>query len=150
MKKIMRPVVSLFVAVVALVGGAGVATADVVVSPGASGNVCSGYAYVTTNPNRYFQTCAWADANYIWFTGNFGNSSAVDWPVDGVTVGYWRSGVYHECFGDVSFLIPANSTRSTSKGSCRIGRARAAVQAYTYVTDAGTANSVVSDTLQVQ
>ncbi len=150
MRKVLRPFVSLFVAVVALAGGAGVASADVVVGPGAPGNVCSGYAYVTTSPNRYFQTCAWADANYIWFTANFGNGSSVDWPVDGVTVGYWRSGVYHQCFADVPFLIPANSTRSTSKGSCRLDRVRAAVQAYAYVEDGNWAGSRVSDTLQVQ
>jgi hypothetical protein len=149
MKKTLKSVVSSVAAVVAVVGGAGVASADVIVAPGASGSVCSGYSYITTNPNRYFQTCAWANGTYIWFTANFGNASSTAWDVDLVNVGYWRSGNYYDCF-TVPFTIPANSTRSSSMGSCRINRVRAAVQAYTYVADFGIADSRVSDSLQVQ
>lgn len=152
MKKVMRPVMSLLFAAVALVGGAGVASADVIVGPGQAGHVCSGYAYVTTNPNRYFQTCAWADGDEVWFTANFGNASGTNWDVDYTAVGFWRSGVFYNCtvVGIAGFDVPAHSTRSTAKYDCAYVRVRAAYQAYTYVEDGSWAGSRASDSLQVQ
>lgn len=147
MKKVFRPVMTLVVAVVALFGGTAVASADTIVPPGGSGSVCSGYAY--KDSTHYFQVCAWADANYISFTANFGNASSTPWAIDSVNVGRWWIGVYRDCF-TVPVTVPAHSTLGTSKPSCHYPRTRAAVQAFALVSDAGWADSRTSDTLQVQ
>lgn len=150
-KKAMRPVLSLVFAVVALLGGTGVASADVIVPPGGSGNICSSYAYLSSSPapNRYFQTCAWVNSTTVWFTINFGNASDTTMSVL-ATLGYWQTGTYHECFHNVQINVPAHSTLATSKPSCDFNRAHAAYQAYAYVEWPGVAASRTSDTIQVQ
>lgn len=151
MKKALRPVVALALAVVALFGGTGVASADVIVPPGGTGNICSNYAYLSSSPapNRYFQTCAWANSTTVWFTINFGNASNTTMSVI-ADLGYWQSGVFHYCFRGVQINVPAHSTLATSKPSCDFNRARAAYQAYAYVEWPGVADSRTSDSLQVQ
>jgi hypothetical protein len=147
--KAFKPVLALLLAVVALLGGTGVAAADTIVGPGKAGHVCSNYAYLTTNPNRYFQTCAWADANTVWFTIHFGNASGTDWLVK-ADLGYWQTGTFHSCFDNVPITVKAHSTLPTTQASCDFNRARAAYQAFAYVAGSNTADSRTTDTLQVQ
>jgi hypothetical protein len=64
-------------ALAGMVGLPGVAAAAVVVPPGGSGHTCSAYHYA--NPDHYWQTCAWADYQYVFFTVHFGNTSNAGW-----------------------------------------------------------------------
>lgn len=149
--KSLRKVVSMLLviplAIAGLVGSPGVASAAVVVPPGGAGHTCSEYHWVTSE--LYWQTCAWADYQYVWFTVNFGNNRDVDW-APAIKVDYIKSGVDKPCIkgawdpGD--FVIPAHSVRGTPRLNCVITRVSAA-----YASRA-TVNGVEmhSPTLQVQ
>ncbi|MFD4673294.1 hypothetical protein ACFWNN_26465 [Lentzea sp. NPDC058450] len=151
MKRVFSGVLAMAFAAVGLVAGSGVASADVVVGPGKSGSICTGYNYVTGNPKLYWQTCAWADNNEVYFTVNFGNATGSNWVVDFVANDYWKSGRLYECPTHFdNFVVPAHSVKGTPTAACAIPRTRAAYQAVGYVVDGSYAWSDTTDSLQVQ
>ena len=138
-------------ALAGLVGSPGVAAAAVVVPPGGAGHTCSGYHYVT--PERYWQTCAWADYRYVWFTVNYGNSGSTDWYPDLTLVDYIKSGVQKTCVNgyEFSFLVPSHTVRTTDRMDCVLTRVSAAYASVGYVKDVeGSEWTMYSPTLQVQ
>ena len=140
-------------AVVGLVSLPGVAEASVTVPPGGSGHACSPYSYVQTNPNLYWQTCAWADYNYVWFTVNLGNASSNTWTVQRIYPTYVMSGVEYRCYNLVyygNFSVPPHSVVSTPIDDCRYLRTRAAFAARARVVYNFYDFKMTSETLQVQ
>jgi hypothetical protein len=138
-----------------LTGSAGVASAAVVVPPGGSGNTCSGYKYL--NADRYWQTCAWADADSVWFTINFGNASNADWAPDKITLDYFASATQFYCSGArwtyPNFVIPKHSNKATPRSVCqksRVAKGGRAYQSDAYVEDGPDKTGMLSPTLQVQ
>ncbi|WP_041289245.1 hypothetical protein [Kribbella flavida] len=137
------------------VGVPGVAAAAVVVPPGGAGHTCSGYHYST--PYSYWQTCAWADHQYVWFTVNFGNSGDEAWYPEVIAIDYISSGSFKSCpagyWETPEFVIGRNATRSTPRLSCVITRRPGAYASNAYVEgnplgyDSATLRS---PTLQVQ
>lgn len=132
----------------------GPAYADVVVPPGGFGNICTGYSYIRTNPNVYWQTCAWADNNEVYFTVHFGNASGSTFYVDYVDLGFYRSGVFYLCPGPpfpyYNWAIPAHSINRTPTSVCAFPRVRAAYQARAVVQDGSYSRIMMTDSLQVQ
>lgn len=104
------------------------ASAAVVVPPGQAGSACSGYSRVTGHTEWYWQTCAWADDNEVYFTVNLGNAGDVAWSVDTIWVDYTSSGTSITCAGGVwsNFVVPAHSVKSTPTATCAIPRRSAA------------------------
>ncbi|MGI5500082.1 hypothetical protein [Lentzea sp. CA-135723] len=151
MKRVFSGVLAMAFAAAALVAGSGVASADVVVGPGKSGSVCTGYKYMPGNSKLYWQTCAWADNNEVYFTVNFGNATGSAWSVDYVTNDYYKSGVFYACpYAIANFVVPAHSVRGTPTADCAIPRTRAAYQGIGEVQDGGYHQSATTDSLQVQ
>ncbi|HVK23879.1 MAG TPA: hypothetical protein VM677_21200 [Actinokineospora sp.] len=156
----MRNTITRFMAVIGAVAAtfltAGTAHAANPVPPGGSGNVCGNYQYVTVNPNRYWQVCAWADNNEVYFTVHFGNTSGSTWYVDDIDLYYARSGNFYNCPASqgsglyYNFPVPANSTAQTLTNKCAIPRTSAAYAAYAWVTDGTYSKEWNSPTLQVQ
>ncbi len=139
----------LLLAIVGVVGSPGVASAAVVVPPGQAGHTCSAYHYVTAQ--HYWQTCAWADYRYVWFTVNFGNTGSTTWTVYAVTVNYIKSGDEKWCSEGswFDFTVPAHSVRGTDRMSCVLTRVPAAYASVGFVND-DTYLTMHSPTLQVQ
>jgi hypothetical protein len=139
-------------ALAGLVGSPGVAAAAVVVPPGGAGHTCSAYHYET--PQHYWQTCAWADYQYVWFTVNFGNTGSTTWYPYLTTVDYIKSGVQKSCPSGYwyNFYVYPNSVRSTDRMSCVLTRVSAAYASVGYVmdTDTSSGTTMYSPTLQVQ
>ncbi|WP_218577948.1 hypothetical protein [Phytohabitans rumicis] len=98
------------------------------------------------HPEIYFQTCAWADNDEVWFTVHVGNTGSYApvtiWP------GYVRNGVWTSC-PTVNFSLDAG-VKSTAKSNCDFSRTTAAYQAYATVQHDSTAEFSMSDSLQVQ
>jgi len=154
MKRLRRIAAMLLVmplAIAGLAGTAGVASAAVVVPPGQAGHTCSDYHYVT--PQHYWQTCAWADYQYVWFTVNFGNTGPTTWFPDAVYVDYLSSGDLNLCYQGRwlggSFSIPANSVKGTPRLNCVITRVPGAFASDAAVSDTDYFEAH-SPTLQVQ
>lgn len=147
---ILRTLVVALVAAAAVVVAPGSASAAVVVPPGGSGNTCSGYHHVT--PLHYWQTCAWADNNEVYFTVHFGNASDTQWRVDRVWVDYIRSGQFVTCPEGAwaPFTVPANSVRGTPTAACADPRRPGAYAAVGRVWDGSYSHEMHSPTLQVQ
>ena len=152
MKRTLRRLASLLLAIGGLFAFTGVASATVVVPPGGSGSTCSGYSHVSSN--WYWQTCAWADDNEVYFTVNFGNASSGTWYPDITWVDYIRSGSRVTCGAGIwyDFPVPAHSVKSTPTATCAIPRQSAAYAAVGQVWDGSGAYHVElhSPTLQVQ
>ncbi|SCL19597.1 hypothetical protein GA0074692_0660 [Micromonospora pallida] len=143
--------------VVAATAVAAPAHADVIVPPGGSGSICTGYQYATTSPNRYWQTCAWADNNEVYFTVHFGNASSTNWQVDTVTLSYFVNGSTGTCpqypyGGWTNLVIPAGQVWHTATNLCAIPRSRGAYAASVGVYDAqyNHYGNATTDSLQVQ
>ncbi|ROP35105.1 hypothetical protein [Saccharothrix texasensis] len=128
------------------------ASAAVVVPPGAAGSACSGYSYVTGHSDWYWQTCAWADNNEVYFTVNLGNAGDAAWSVDTIWVDYTRSGTSITCAGGVwsNFLVPAHSVKSTPTATCAIPRRSAEYVSVGQVWEASYHAELHSPVLQVQ
>lgn len=128
---------------------------SVVVAPGKAGRTCSGYAYADSDHQRYWQTCAWADYRYIWFTVEFGNSSDVSWSPHLTYEDYIKSGVPKTCINghEDNFYVEKHSTRGTERQHCVITRvpgAYASVGKVWYNSSQTSAVEQHSPTLQVQ
>lgn len=141
-------------AISGLVASTGTASAAVVVPPGKSGSTCSGYKYADSLHQRYWQTCAWADYRYVWFTVNFGNSSGVSWNPSSTLISYIKAGSPGACvLGHEEFFeVKAHSTRSTDRMKCvltRVPGAYASVGKVSYTSTTGFVEQH-SPTLQVQ
>ena len=152
-KPAMRRITTLLALLIStMLVGNGVAHADVVVPPGGSGHTCSGYSYVQLNPNLYWQTCAWADADEVWFTVNFGNASSSTWYVDEVDLRPIRSGVVYQCTLGSNFPVPPHSTPAFPSPPIKCGwpRSSAAYAARAYVRYNNYYYGMTSPTLQVQ
>ncbi|MEV6446026.1 hypothetical protein [Amycolatopsis sp. NPDC051716] len=144
MRKLVTAVV---LSLTGLFAGAGVASADVIVAPGQFGHVCSGYQYAPGNSALYWQSCAWADNNEVYFTLHLGNASDYNWIPSRVNIGFYKSGSYYPCAYITNFAVPARSVRQTPSNTCVLSRARAAYQSVGYPAGG---NAAISDTLQVQ
>ncbi|MEU0796189.1 hypothetical protein ABZ342_39530 [Amycolatopsis sp. NPDC005961] len=142
-----RFVTAVVLSLTGLFAGAGVASADVIVPPEQFGHVCSGYQYVPSNHGLYWQSCAWADNNEVYFTVHFGNATDVTWAVTEVNIGFYKSGGYTQCTPIPSFYVSPHSVRQTPSNACWRTRARAAYQSVGYPNSSAWA---ISDTLQVQ
>ncbi|MFB9684286.1 hypothetical protein [Amycolatopsis plumensis] len=149
MRKIVSALVAIVVAASGLVLGSGVAAADVVVAPGATGHVCSGYKYMP-NPKLYWQSCAWADNNEVWFTVHFGNATDSAWTVSATGIDYYMSGQFHVGCTIYDFVVPAHSVKGTPSNYCAYSRKRAAYQSVGIVSDDNFVDKAISDSLQVQ
>ena len=147
-KKFAHVVAAVVVGLASLLVAADPARADVVVSPGGYGHVCSGYS--TIQSQIKWQTCAWADNNEVYFTVNFSNASSTGLFVDDIIVGRVRNGSWSSCLTLVNFYAPANSNSSTPTGLCAYSRSQAAYQADSYVSEGSYAAWLQSDSLQVQ
>jgi hypothetical protein len=153
-RRVVSKLLVLPLAIVGVVGSPGVASAAVIVPPGAAGHTCSEYQYVTAQ--HYWQTCAWADYQYVWFTVNFGNTGSSDWHPYVVYVNYIKSGVDYQCYlgwwPEGSFDVPANSVKSTPRSACVITRVPGAYASDGHVGDVNPSYGVTahSPTLQVQ
>lgn len=141
--------------VVGLFSTTGVAHAAVVVGPGRSGHTCSPNqpviydGFVTTK--LYWQTCAWTDANEVWFTVNLGNGYDSLWTVDGIKLQFVQSGLVYTCktYSNAIAVRPRAVT-STPPLDCIMLRARGAYAARAYVADYNYSGGATSPTLQVQ
>lgn len=127
MKKLRRVASTLLATSLAIAGLAGsssaASTASVVVPPGQAGHTCSGYHHVTSE--HYWQTCAWADHQYVWFTVNFGNTGTRTWIPSWAQLDYIKSGVKKECGAarwESEIEVPAWSVTSTPRLACVITR----------------------------
>lgn len=154
LRKVASMLLVVQVAVVGLVASPGTASAAVVVPPGGAGHVCSDYTYIGSW--HYWQTCAWADHQYVWFTVNFGNTGDTWWYPEIVYVDYIKSGVNGTC-SKGTWTAPAigvapHSVLGTPRLNCVLTRVRAAYASRARVWDAqGTRfDEVHSPTLQVQ
>jgi len=153
MKRKLRTVVSAVAALLVMTGGmigsSQAASAAVVVPPGGAGSTCSEYHFVT--PEHYWQTCAWADYRYIWFTVNFGNTDSDPWYPDMTYIDYIKAGVKKVCPAGAydDFVITPFSTRGTDRMSCVLTRVRGAFASVGTVIDGKTVEKH-SPTLQVQ
>jgi hypothetical protein len=140
------------VAVAATVGSTGVASAAVVVPPGQAGSTCSEYHFET--PQRYWQTCAWADYRYVWFTVNFGNSGSTTWYPELTYIDYIKAGVRKTCAAGAEhqFQVVAHSTRGTDRMDCVLTRVPGAFASVGRVQNlpGGALVEQHSPTLQVQ
>jgi hypothetical protein len=142
-----RFVTAVVLSLAGLFAGAGVASADVIVAPGQFGHVCSGYKYASGNSALYWQSCAWADNNEVYFTVALGNATGSDWTPSRINVGYYKSGSYVFCGYFTNFTISAHSVRQTPSNACVLSRSRAAYQSVGYPNGG---DAAISDTLQVQ
>jgi hypothetical protein len=150
-------VISTLLAVAGLMTAPGIATAAaVVVPPGGSGNTCSGYSYVTGHAGWYWQTCAWANSQKIWFTVNLGNSSDEVWVVDKIWVDFIRSSVDETCALGIwddahenTVIVDDHSTRSTGSTRCYINRTPGAYASKGQVWEGSYHVELHSPTLQV-
>jgi len=132
------------------------AHADVIVPPGGSGHVCSTYKYA--NAYVYWQTCAWADNNEVYFTVHLGNTSPSSTQYVTIDHGYVRNGSGAYCqYGYQNWPIPPSSVNHTPTAYCAFPRSRAAYQAFAWVKmaaadpdDPDSWKYNISDTLQVQ
>lgn len=129
MKHALRIILTAMVAMTAVFAAAGTASASVVVPPGGSGSTCSGYDHVTNHPELYWQTCAWADNNEVYFTVNLGNSGNIDWRVDLISVDSIRSGNFVVCPNALwpgprtsNIVVRAHSVQSTPTAACAYQR----------------------------
>jgi hypothetical protein len=145
------------VALTAVVTISGTASAAVVVPPGGSGSTCSSYDHVTGHPELYWQTCAWADNNEVYFTVHFGNSGGVTWRVDTTSLDSYSSGQFVSCpkglwrsaDGD-PIVVLAHSINQTPTSTCAQQRRRGAYAARAVVSEGTYFKELVSPTLQVQ
>ena len=144
MKKLVAAVV---LSLTGLFAGAGVASADVIVSSGTSGHVCSGYQYLPSNHGLYWQSCVWANSSQVYFTVHFGNATDTTWAPGTVNIGFYKSGSYTHCNTLTSFSIPPHSVGRTPTDACLWPRVRSAYQSVGYPNSSAWA---ISDTLQVQ
>ncbi|WP_290062414.1 hypothetical protein [Amycolatopsis solani] len=142
-----RFVTAVVLSLTGLFAGAGVASADVIVAPGQFGHVCSGYQYAPGNSALYWQSCAWADNNEVYFTVHLGNASNYNWIPSRVNISYYKSGSYYLCAYITNYAVPAQSVRQTPSNACVLQRSRAAYQSVGYPSGG---NAAISDTLQVQ
>jgi hypothetical protein len=141
-------------AVAGLTGSARPASAAVVVPPGAAGHTCSQYHYV--DQWHYWQTCAWADYRYVWFTIHFGNPLSEPWYPSYVELDYIKSGVDKVCptarwwVGDI--IVPRWSVLGTERRYCVITRVPGAYASNAYVQQDPLVDAyrMHSPTLQVQ
>lgn len=141
-------------AITGLVMSTGAASAAVVVPPGKSGSTCSGYKYADSLHQRYWQTCAWADHQYVWFTVNFGNSSDVSWNPSSTVWSYIKAGRPGACVKahEEFFEVKAHDTTGTERIKCvltRVPGAYASVGKVSYTSSTGYVEQH-SPTLQVQ
>lgn len=153
MKRNLRTVVSAVIAMLVVTGGmvgsSQVASAAVVVPPGTYGRACSAYHFVT--PQHYWQTCAHADHQYVWFTVDFGNTGNTAWYPDLTFIDYIKSGVKKVCVdgAEDDFPVPAHSVQHTPRLDCMLTRVSAAYASVGVVIDGATVEKH-SPTLQVQ
>lgn len=146
---------ALALALVGLFWMSGVAQAAVVVPPGANGHTCSANQHVIydgwiTTP-VYWQTCAWADNNEVYFTVNLGNGYETStWYVDTIQLEFVRAGKVYKCVVYGDFPVPPKSVKSTPTADCARGRAAGAYAARAYVSDYNYTGGASSPTLQVQ
>jgi hypothetical protein len=142
-----RFVTAVVLSLTGLFASAGVASADVIVPPGQFGHVCSGYQYLPNDRTRYWQSCAWADNNEVYFTVALGNAGDITWAPGEINIGFYKSGVYTFCTSVTSFFISPHSVKQTPSNKCVRPRVRAAYQSIGYPNSDSIAKS---DTLQVQ
>ena len=140
-------------AIAGLVASSGAASATVIVPPGQAGHTCSAYKYM--DATHYWQTCAWADYQYVWFTVNFGNSSGSGWTVYLTFEDYIKAGVPMACPAghQSNFYVPAHSVKGTDRLDCVLTRASGAyagVGKVWYTSSQQNAIQQNSPTLQVQ
>jgi hypothetical protein len=147
MKRLVTAAVTAVLSATGMLAGAGVAAADVIVAPGQFGHVCSGYQYAPGNSALYWQSCAWADNNEVYFTLHLGNASDYNWIPSRVNINFYKSGTYYPCAYITNFAVPARSVRQTPSNTCVLHRTRAAYQSVGYPNGG---NAAISDTLQVQ
>jgi hypothetical protein len=147
MKRFVAGIAAASLALAGMLAGAGVAAADVIVKPGQFGHVCSGYQYLPSDHSLYWQSCAWADNNEVYFTVHFGNTADYNFVLERVAVNYYKSGVGYLCNSVPNFSVPAHSVKQTASNVCVLHRARAAYQSIGFPVGY---TAAVSDTLQVQ
>jgi hypothetical protein len=154
LRRFTRTLCALFLAAAGTVTLTGVAQADVIVGPGATGHVCTGYSYIQVNPTAvYWQTCAWADDDEVWFTVHFGNTGSSQYTIEHVFSDYYKSGSFHACQTAIApnLVIPAHSVIGTSTSRCaQKRRTPAAWAATTRVLTGNYDVTLTTDTLQVQ
>jgi hypothetical protein len=131
------------------------AVSSVVVPPGGAGHTCSSYHFIT--PQHYWQTCAWADYKYVWFTVEFGNTFNYPWYPDAIYLDFYSSGTFTTCKNAIwvrgDIVIPPNRTRGTERNYCYIlPRERGAYASTAFVEDKSVSDAFAqnSPTLQVQ
>lgn len=151
-RRILRRMLVAVLAFVGIAGLPGVAEASVTVPPGGFGHACSPYSYVQRNPNLYWQTCAWADNNEVYFNVYFGNASSVYWYVDLVYLTFIKSGVEYYChvLYRGNFPVPPHSVKPTPSTDCVYSRTRGAYAAKARVIYNNYDYTMTSETLQVQ
>ncbi|GAA0903194.1 hypothetical protein GCM10009557_79080 [Virgisporangium ochraceum] len=150
---LLRAAAAALVGLAAMLGVAAPASADVIVPPGRSGNICSGYLLHQASGVR-FQTCAWADDNEVYFTVNFKNPTASAKRMAGIYLGFYHAGSFNAwCLQDYGWqdnemiVVPAGGVKGTPTAECAYPRTRGAYQATAWVGNTG---PVTSDSLQVQ
>ncbi|WP_328988501.1 hypothetical protein OG394_19985 [Kribbella sp. NBC_01245] len=153
LRRVASTLVATSLAIAGLAGSSSAAsTASVVVPPGQAGHTCSGYHHVT--PQHYWQTCTWADHQYVWFTVNFGNTDTLWWRPSWTQVDYIKSGVKKDCGAarwEGEIEIQPNSVMSTPRLACVITRVPGAYASRSEVhQDTFDYTAMNSPTLQVQ
>jgi hypothetical protein len=141
-------------AITGLVASSGPASATVVVPPGQAGNTCSGYVNANADGTHRWQTCAWADYQYVWFTVNIANRTNVGWDIHLVLEDYIKAGVAKDCPNGFQqgIYVPPQSTWSNQRIDCVITRVPGAYASVgqIYYVSGGTLAEQHSPTLQVQ
>ena len=104
--------------------------AEVVVPPGGSGHTCSSYRDIP-GTGVFWQACAWADNNEVYFTGHFGNNGSSGASIDFVDVNYIKNGQKILCYPGVTLnlYIPARGYAHTNTLNCVLPRSRGAYAA---------------------
>jgi hypothetical protein len=150
-KRAGKAILSVLLAVTALFTLTGTASAAVTVPPGGSGHTCSTYSHDTGNAGWYWQTCAWADNNEVYFTVNLGNTTNQNWNVDWIDIYYYSRGTnFTFCHTWTGFNVAAHSVTMTPTATCAYPRVRAAYAAFGNVEEGTYKDDRTSPSLQVQ